>query len=488
MPLKAKESQVNIASAQEATDPDLSEQVLFEAIASDPEVGVREQENGKNCRSRLAKQLNEFESQISLVEKPAKACFSEATIDKAKDFFSHRKSKSFDRVRKRQAPVQSPPPEAGPTSKSGQSSGFETNGMAILDTGASRSVIGDINLPKLRSKLPEHVRSRVKERASRIAFRFGNNQIEYGYKQVHIPIEHKKIRMWSIIEVVPKGTPFLLSIQAMKSLGTAIDLQSNTCFLKSMNRSIELVEGRTGLLMIRIKDLCQSSKCQSIFGASSDSKAPWQTPEQDADSRRDAANGKEHGRECGAITPDSAHDSVESGGHSGINIKPRSSPGTSHDDGRTYDRGPVTEGKDRRAGQLDDESGTVAKSSRRGIHSADRERSGGMGPRGPSLSESTSSKGTSNAATLTSTSSDCTLQSRTVDGSRERKFPCPTIEEPRGWSCKHRWNSFSWNPITNEPFDLAWTTTAMEQWGQKRVTWRKKHPGKTYQAVYEADS
>ena len=35
---------------------------------------------------------------------------------------------------------------------------------------------------------------------------------------------------------------------------------------------------------------------------------------------------------------------------------------------------------------------------------------------------------------------------------------------------------------------LAWTTTAMEQWGMKRVTWGKKHPGKTYQAVYEQDS
>ena len=35
---------------------------------------------------------------------------------------------------------------------------------------------------------------------------------------------------------------------------------------------------------------------------------------------------------------------------------------------------------------------------------------------------------------------------------------------------------------------LAWTTTAMDQWGQKRVTWGKKHPGKTYQLVYETDS
>lgn len=35
---------------------------------------------------------------------------------------------------------------------------------------------------------------------------------------------------------------------------------------------------------------------------------------------------------------------------------------------------------------------------------------------------------------------------------------------------------------------LAWTATAMDQWGQKKVTWGKKHPGKTFALVYEVDS
>ena len=86
--------------------------------------------------------------------------------------------------------------------------------------------------------------------------------------------------MWLIVEVVPRGTPFLLSIQTMKRLGTVIDLQSNSCFLKSLNKAVHLFEGK---LMIRIQDLCQSSECQSILGASSDSKASSQIFEQDAD-------------------------------------------------------------------------------------------------------------------------------------------------------------------------------------------------------------
>ena len=35
--------------------------------------------------------------------------------------------------------------------------------------------------------------------------------------------------------------------------------------------------------------------------------------------------------------------------------------------------------------------------------------------------------------------------------------------------------------------DLAWTQDAMTSWGRKVMTWGKKHPGKMYYQVYEAD-
>lgn len=40
---------------------------------------------------------------------------------------------------------------------------------------------------------------------------------------------------------------------------------------------------------------------------------------------------------------------------------------------------------------------------------------------------------------------------------------------------------------SNQEQSLAWTTTAMDRWGQKMITWGKKNPGKTYATVYEAD-
>ena len=49
-------------------------------------------------------------------------------------------------------------------------------GKAILDTGASRSVIGRELVPGVLKQLPRKIRNQVREKPSRVGFRFGNNQ------------------------------------------------------------------------------------------------------------------------------------------------------------------------------------------------------------------------------------------------------------------------------------------------------------------------
>ena len=136
----------------------------------------------------------------------------------------------------------------------------QANGLAILDTGASRSVIGIEHVPAVMQKLPPRVRQAVKECPSKVGFRFGNNQIAYSFKQLQIPLEQGKRRIWLLIEVVPKATPFLLSIKAMKSLGASIDLANNTCYLKTLDRSLPLKENTNGLFVIDMADLCQAKQ------------------------------------------------------------------------------------------------------------------------------------------------------------------------------------------------------------------------------------
>ncbi len=59
-----------------------------------------------------------------------------------------------------------------------------------------------------------------------------------------------------MIEVVPKATPFLLSIHAMKTLGACIDLENNQCYLEKLGRSLQLRQGRNGLYLVNLQELC----------------------------------------------------------------------------------------------------------------------------------------------------------------------------------------------------------------------------------------
>ena len=49
---------------------------------------------------------------------------------------------------------------------------MQSQGMAILDAGASRSVIGQDHVPAMLQKLPASVRDQVVEKPSRVGFWF----------------------------------------------------------------------------------------------------------------------------------------------------------------------------------------------------------------------------------------------------------------------------------------------------------------------------
>ena len=422
-PLKmTKESQANVASAShEAEENDLFEQVLIEEINSDFEVGS---ETGNNDQTAFcqAKQfeVGETESQNqSLFEPEAHANFSEAVFERAKIFFSKRNQNSIAPIRKSQKqPLDHPTavPEHGLTSKAGQSEGFKTNGMAIIDTGASR-----------------------------VAFRFGNNQVEHSYKQIHVPIEQDKVRIWLIVEVVPKATPFLLSIQTMKRLGMILDLQKGSCFLKVLNKSVTLHEGKTGLLMICIQDLCRNStECQSIFGASSRDKPDSFFVESYANSRRDAPNGQRDCRTCRSESADIADDSVEPSGNPSLHTG--GADRTGDDDERTPQRGPIPEGEDRRD-RIDHEAGHVAQSQGRTILSPDGERPRSLGAGGAGVS---SPNTTSTSASSAKDDNESIHSAKNkVCGSRKGKLPSPDVTKSSRF--KPGWDGSPWKPIADEP-------------------------------------
>lgn len=44
----------------------------------------------------------------------------------------------------------------------------------------------------------------------------------------------------------------------MKQLGTVIDLQKGSRYLRALDRSLSLTEGNTGILIVKIQDVCKN--------------------------------------------------------------------------------------------------------------------------------------------------------------------------------------------------------------------------------------
>ena len=134
----------------------------------------------------------------------------------------------------------------------------DTAAHAILDTGASRCIIGSKTLNQLLQRLPESVRSTVQQRPSQIKFRFGNNQTLTSMYRVLLPLRgssHEKV--WLGVEVVEGKTPFLFSKRAFKQLGGILDTTRDQCTLTRLQKSIELRTNSTGLYLLDMSEFCE---------------------------------------------------------------------------------------------------------------------------------------------------------------------------------------------------------------------------------------
>ena len=131
---------------------------------------------------------------------------------------------------------------------------------AILDTGASRCVMGKSLVSTFLSQLSDVVRDQVKVTQSAVRFRFGNNQTLVSERRILIPLRTANSSiLWLGIEVVPGGTPLLLSKKAIKQLGGVIDTTADVCHLKRLQKKLQLRTGPTGLYMVDLARLCEES-------------------------------------------------------------------------------------------------------------------------------------------------------------------------------------------------------------------------------------
>ena len=146
--------------------------------------------------------------------------------------------------------------------------------LAILDTGASRCVMGADLLPKFLKQLGSGIREQIRVVPSQVRFWFGNNQTLTSEKRMLLPLSCSSDRLWLGVEVVPGGTPLLFSKKALKQLGAIVDMSRDTCYLKRLRRDLPLTTGPTGLYLIDLAHLCDESQGSECLAASEDVSLP----------------------------------------------------------------------------------------------------------------------------------------------------------------------------------------------------------------------
>ena len=130
---------------------------------------------------------------------------------------------------------------------------------AILDTGASRCVIGENIWQQFLQQTPSELKRQFRQQDSQVKFRFGNNQTLQSEYKVQLPLKCKPgspKRLWLSIEVLPGSTPFLFSKRAFKQLGGVLDTTDDTCYLHRLNRKIHLELNNTELYLLDVLKFC----------------------------------------------------------------------------------------------------------------------------------------------------------------------------------------------------------------------------------------
>ena len=130
-----------------------------------------------------------------------------------------------------------------------ESAYFSTHGTCgILDTGATKSVVGSKLLPSLIESLPDHVRKQLSRTTCAITFRFGNQGTLDSQQALVIPF--KSIGLGLKIAIVPGETPLLLSNTLVRTLKASIDSDRECLSSPFLNQSVKLTLSACGLYIV----------------------------------------------------------------------------------------------------------------------------------------------------------------------------------------------------------------------------------------------
>ena len=138
---------------------------------------------------------------------------------------------------------------------------FSAHGTyGILDTGATKSVVGSSHLPALIGSFPADVQKQLRRTTCEITFRFGNQGTLNSQHALVIPLN--AIGMGLKVAIVPGATPLLLSNTLVRTLKASIDSARQVLTSPMFAQPVPLKLSPRGLYLLDINDLIQAQKGQ----------------------------------------------------------------------------------------------------------------------------------------------------------------------------------------------------------------------------------
>ena len=124
----------------------------------------------------------------------------------------------------------------------------------VLDTGASRTVVGEDRIKELMSGLPVACRKNARKIQSGVTFRFGNSGTLTSKFALLLPAQGST---WIRIEVIPGETPLLISNRLLRDLDAVIHVKKGWIILGN-GSSIATRFDERGLTIVDLSSLLQA--------------------------------------------------------------------------------------------------------------------------------------------------------------------------------------------------------------------------------------
>ena len=121
----------------------------------------------------------------------------------------------------------------------------------ILDTGATKTVIGSVHVKEFLDGLQPEIKKHVMRCPCNIVFRFGNQGTLKASHAIVVPVCGMRLK----IAVVQGATPFLISNTLLRALGALMDTQNHELVLPKQQAKISLQLSPKGLYLLDMNQL-----------------------------------------------------------------------------------------------------------------------------------------------------------------------------------------------------------------------------------------